>query len=304
MKFKELGLQDIERLRPYFTANDERICDATVGYTFMWRDMCRTEYAIERGVLFLKANYRPGATGFAPPRCQDGPLCREHFAKIEDYCREHGLPPRLCSVPSGLLETVRQLCPGARETTDPAWSDYIYNAEDIVTLAGRRYSGQRNHINKFRKTYEDWRFETVSDGNIAQVREFFASYAREHTRDDDAYEEGNLKALEVIDNMEAYGQLGGALFVGDSIAGAAFGETVGDTLFVHTEKALTEFNGAYPMLVNQFAQKYAGDGKIKYINREEDDGVEGLRISKQSYHPCALLEKYVVEWDAAGSARG
>jgi hypothetical protein len=48
------------------------------------------------------------------------------------------------------------------------------------------------------------------------------------------------------------------------------------------------------MLVNQFAKMFAAEG-VTHINREEDDGVEGLRTSKLSYHPIELLDKYVVE---------
>jgi hypothetical protein len=273
----------------------------------MWRDLCQTRFAVEDGVLFLQACYRPNTISFAPPRSLNSPPGgiltppTAWLPAIEEYCRENSLTPRLCPVSAALLEELRLIYPAARAAADPAWSDYLYNAEDITALAGRRYSGQRNHINKFRGLYENWRFEAVDESNLAQTREFFAAYAREHRRDDPAYEEGNIKAIEVLDNYAAYRQLGGVLFVGDKIVGAAFGEIVGDTLFVHTEKALTEYNGAYPMLVNQYARQYAA-GPVRYINREEDDGVEGLRTSKQSYHPCALLEKYVVEWDAAGSA--
>jgi hypothetical protein len=267
----------------------------------MWRDLCSTQYAISGGALFLKAEYMPGVTAFAPPR-SPGVAPETLIDPIVEYCRENGLPPRLCAVSGSFHMAVRRLFPDARERTDQAWSDYLYNAEDLVTLAGRRYSGQRNHINKFMRLYPEWRFEAVDGRNLAKVRAFFDSYSREHTKDYEAYEEGNRKAIEVIDNLEKYRQVGGVLFAGDEVAGAAFGETVGDTLFVHTEKALTEFQGSYPMLVNQFAQTFAtADGirvdpeGIKYINREEDDGVEGLRTSKLSYHPCALLEKYIVE---------
>ncbi|NLA86410.1 MAG: DUF2156 domain-containing protein, partial [Clostridiales bacterium] len=93
--------------------------------------------------------------------------------------------------------------------------------------------------------------------------------------------------------LDRYRLFGGALRVNDRIIGAAMGEIVGDTLFVHIEKSLTEFRGSYPMLVNQFAKMFATDD-IAYINRAEDDGVEGLRITKMSYHPIEFLDKYVV----------
>jgi hypothetical protein len=192
-----------------------------------------------------------------------------------------------------MLEIIKGMYPHARAYTDRAWSDYLYDARDIMDLSGRRYSGQRNHINKFVREYPDWSFERVAPGGLDDVREFFVRYSSEHVKDYQAYNEGNVKTIELIDNYAAYRQFGGALYVGGSIAGASFGELVGDTLFVHIEKADTEYQGAYPMLVNQFAKAFAGGAA--YINREEDDGVQGLRTSKMSYHPARLLDKYVVE---------
>ncbi|MEG2120269.1 MAG: phosphatidylglycerol lysyltransferase domain-containing protein, partial [Pseudoflavonifractor sp.] len=99
--------------------------------------------------------------------------------------------------------------------------------------------------------------------------------------------------MEVFQNYEAYGLLGGMLMADNRVAALAAGEIVGDTLFVHIEKADLSFPGAYQTIVREFAGYYGGN--TAYINREEDVGDAGLRTSKLSYHPLKLLEKYTVE---------
>lgn len=293
MNFEKLGLEHIELLRPYFVNNLCRICDCTIGGTFIWRDLFHTEFTIIDEILYLKVRYLTGDIAFTPPR---GEPCSEKdaYGRIVDYCRTLGCAPRLCAVSPHRLERIRELYPKAEETTDRAWSDYLYAADDIKNLPGRKYSGQRNHINRFLREYPDWKFEAIDGTNLSAVRSFFERYAKEHVKDYPAYDEGNIKTLEVLDNMEKYKLFGGVLRVDGQVVGASLGEIIGDTLFVHIEKSLTEYSGSYPMLVNQFAKMYATEG-IMVINREEDDGVEGLRISKLSYHPIELLDKYVVE---------
>ncbi len=293
LDFGRLTLGDIETLRPFFCANMRRICDSTIGNTFMWRDIINTEFAIEDDVLYLRAELFPGGHIFAPPRSTSHPA--HYFVdRLAEHCRENSETLQFYPVSGTFHEALKERFHDMRESSDPAWSDYLYDAEDLVTLAGRRFSGQRNHINKFKRLYGDWSFEAITPENLSPVREFLARYMEENKKPSKWYTEGNVKALEVLDNYELYRQHGGVLFADGNVAGFALGESVGDTLFVHTEKALTEYQGAYPMIVNQFAVMYAHDG-IKFINREEDDGDEGLRKSKLSYHPCRLLEKYHVE---------
>ncbi len=133
----------------------------------------------------------------------------------------------------------------------------------------------------------------IDETNRNEVRDFFLDFSKKYAKDYGTFKEERSKILEVFDNFDTYGLLGGALKVENDIVGFSLGEIVGDTLFVHIEKADRNFTGSYQMLVNQFAKAYAGES-VAYINREEDDGDEGLRTSKLSYHPVRLLEKYTV----------
>ena len=290
MEFKKLTLDCLELIKPYFTENANRVCDCTVGGTFIWRDYHKTEYAIEDGGLYLKVAYPELA--FTPPR--GIAHTKESFERIFDYCLENAIPTKMFAVSEPTMHEIMAIYPNSTAVTDRSWSDYLYSSGDITSLAGRKYSGQRNHINRFMREYPNWKFERITEDNIPEVREFYEKYANEHLKDSLAYLEGNRKALEVLDNFSDYGLFGGVLYADGVIVGESLGEIVGDTLFVHTEKANTTFHGSYPMLVNRFAEMFVCEG-IEFINREEDDGVEGLRTSKLSYHPVDLLHKYAIE---------
>ena len=256
----------------------------------MWRDYHNTEFAIADGTLYLKVAYPELA--FAPPRGVGAGI--ESYERIRDYCNTTGMPAQLCSVSEPTMKNILEMYPNSKVWTDRSWSDYLYLSEDIINLAGRKFSGQRNHINRFMREHPAWSFERVTAANTADAMSFIGEFEQDYVSISSTYVEASRKALEVLDNLELYGQFGGILYANGKIVGIALGETVKDTLYVHAEKADTAYHGSYPMLVNQFARMFASDG-TKYINREEDDGLEGLRTSKLSYHPTDLLNKYMVK---------
>ena len=61
---------------------------------------------------------------------------------------------------------------------------------------------------------------------------------------------------------------------------------------MHIEKAYADVEGAYTMINQQFVQHACQD--YRYVNREDDAGMEGLRKAKLSYRPAFLVEKGIV----------
>jgi len=291
LEFSKVTLSDIEKLKPFIVQKSSNVCNFTVGNLFMWRDYHEMEYAIHNDTVVFKAKTKyAGVT-----EVFSLPLGKDWLGKIEQvirYCEFNNLPVAFYAITEDDIEPLRSIFPNYRLFTNEDWSDYIYHSADLVTLAGRKYSKKRNHINNFKKNYTDYSFEEINNTNVDQVKEFYGLLSANNAYESDTAQEDHDKTIEVLDNYDAYGLLGGVLRVNGSIAAFSIGEIKADTLHIHIEKADHQFNGVHQVLTNEFAKHYVTDG-IDYINREEDDGDLGLRASKMSYYPCKLAEKYI-----------
>ena len=290
LEFHPLQLEDLPKLRDFFAYSGSRICDTTPGTVFMWRDMYHTEWAVHDGSLYFKVDYPGLGPTFTLPLGGGRP---EHYRQIAGYCCRRGMPISFYPVPKDELDRLQTAFPNSAAIPTRDAYDYLYRAEDLQFFRGKKLSGQRNHVNKFLKTYGNWSFRVITPEDLPAVGAFLDRYAAGVDKPSASFHEDLAKTREVLGNYTTYDMLGGMLLVEGEIVGFSLGEIVGDTLFTHIEKADRDYQGCYQMLVAQFAQQFAQDG-VHFINREDDAGDPGLRKSKLSYHPVALLEKYVV----------
>ena len=295
LEFKKLTLNDIEKTRNYFLFSTNKTCDNSVGGTFMWRDYFKAEYSQFNETLILKVNikYHGGMTAFTLPLGKD---VSGSILEIEKYCCKMKIPLVFCTVTKEEIPLIKKTFRyrNVMLYQETNWSDYLYNASDLITLAGRRYSGQRNHINRFRNEYNKYSFEVISSDNLPEVREFYTNFCLKYNKNSEIFAEEQAKTFEVLDNYDIYGLFGGLMRVEGSVAAYSIGETCNDVLHVHIEKADIGYKGIYQVMNSEFAKHYAS-ADTNFINREEDVGDEGLRRSKESYHPCEIIDKYIIE---------
>ena len=292
LTFKKTTLDDIAIVKGYYSFSTNKTCDNTVGGTFMWRDYFSVEYTQWNETLIFKVNvkYHNETTAFTLPLGKD---IYGSIREIGNYCNAAGIPVVFCTATKYDLPVLSSMFKNIQLFQEQNWSDYLYKAYDLIALSGRRYHGQKNHMNHFRKTYSNYAFEEITDANVAEVKAFYDNLNLSVTKDSEVFLEEQKKTLEVLENYRLYGLIGGLLRVDGDVAAFSIGEKYGNVLYIHIEKADMKYRGAYQIVNNEFAKCFASP-EIEYINREEDVGDIGLRTSKLSYHPCDIIDKYLV----------
>ncbi len=275
---------------PYFSKRTDRLCDRTVGVNYMWRAPFQCAYAITNNCLILRVDYGEEGIHFTYPISGDVPAA---LIELRKHCMENNIPMRMATLTDEELAQLQSLGYSVIVDANRDYFDYLYHYTDLSTFAGRRYSAQRNHINRFIKLWPQWQYHTLRKTDVPVVKAFLKEQiARKQQIETLSLSESFevRGCADLLDVMHSFGMVGGYITVDGRIIAFSVGEIVGDTLYVHIEKANTDYAGIYQLMVREFAAHHATP-TLRYINREDDSGDAGLRQSKLAYRPYALLEK-------------
>jgi len=291
LTFEPITADNILTTSAYFKYKISRTSDYTIGAMYMWRGFYNTSFTVYDGMILYKVKFMNRTSFTIPVGNGSRPKAME---ALKEYCRDKEIPLWFCTVPEEALPILVNEFKGnipCKPSRD--WADYLYLAQDLAAMSGRRYSGQRNHINKFKKLYPNYSYQRITADNLNRVIDFLMDYEKNHSKEASLAKEELTRTLELIPFLDKFNLPGGFIEVDGTIVAISIGEIVNDTLYCHIEKANRDYPGSYQMIVKEFASDMLTNG-ISYINREEDVGDEGLRTSKLSYHPVQLLDKYCV----------
>ena len=285
MEFKKIELCDKEILSPYLKSANELTCELSFTNLLIWQPLYNNCYTIEDGALFLKSYDSEIETYSLPFGDMVSGMQKiiDHCGRLPDIWAQEGKRYREFLEIYGKYYNVFE----SRNEFD-----YIYNSCDLINLQGKKYHSKRNHISAFSKQF-DWHYEDITADNLSMVKSCAQKwYSQNAERMDDELKTEMNGVFLTLNNMEFLGIKGGAIVVNGEVIAFTLGSAINDTVFnIHTEKALADFNTAYTIINKEFAAKHASD--YKYINREDDLGIEGLRRSKLSYQPQIILPKYI-----------
>ena len=286
LQFRSVTLKDYTIIAPYLVGKHTVICDCSLLYFYMWGEMLGIEYALEGDVLFLRRNNKYGLS-YYPPMVKGQPL----VAGLAYLSALDQPTVRLCSVPAHEAEGFERACHVLEKRTSRRWADYIYSAEDLATLSGHRYNKKRNLVHQFERLYPTHTYEAIAPENLAEVIAFMERFLQDNAENaDKTYE--NQRVLALLHDYACLPVVGGLVRVEGEIAAFTVAEVLDEVLLVHVEKADRRFKGAYQYINTRFVQEQLKNVPIRFVNREDDAGDEGLRQAKLSYCPVDILHKY------------
>lgn len=293
IEFRSFSLTDKETYEKYLFAENGRGCEFSFANLYLWgrQRFCEIDGQILFFSQFDRRSVYPYPMGENAPEKKkaalDAIIADAHFRGIS--CRITGLSASARE----MLDTLYpdRFC----FHCDEGSFDYVYAIDDLADLVGKKYHAKRNHLNRFRENFPNAVARPIDDALTPAVREFVAEwYATKRSENPNGdYRMEEIAIERALRDRENLGLEGLTLMDGDRILAMTFGSRLShDTFDIHFEKALSDVQGAYAAINCEFArylrEKYP---EVKYLDREEDMGLEGLRRAKKSYYPHHMVEK-------------
>ncbi|MCH5280753.1 MAG: DUF2156 domain-containing protein [Lachnospiraceae bacterium] len=292
-QWKKITKEEQELFKEFYEKEQSRSCEHSFANNLLWSPFYGTKYCVsDDNLLFCSGGDRLSVS--FPIGKGDVKLT---IQKLMDYFKEQDKPFCMHMVTPEQFQLMEELFPGKFQIEyDRDVADYIYESEKLISLAGKKLHGKRNHINRFLTDYPDYQYESITAENKEECLEMANEWRIQNGCDEDPDKKKEycvtLNALEMLEELNL---TGGLIRAGGRVVAFSIGEPLShDTYVVHIEKAFADVQGAYPIINQQFVIHEAS--QYTYINREEDTGADGLRQAKLSYHPVFMQEKGVVTY--------
>ncbi len=287
LNFHVIGLEDKAVFEKYNIDNSRSAYNFTTNY--IWSGADKLKVCIEDDFLFILWDIGSHSRMLYPKGF--GQNKKAAIIKACEYMKEMGIRPKFAHLSEDdVLEMKTFFGDEFIFDYDRDGSDYIYDAQKLISLSGKRLHSKKNHLNSFKRNHE-FVYRCIKPEDIPNCKDLFDLWYNEKGEITRLMPESRIATYKLLDNIYDLGLKGGLIEVDGKFVACTVGEKVTkDTALIHVEFADTSYNGSYAIINQQFAEREWSD--MKYINREEDMGNEGLRKAKESYQPIKLLNSY------------
>ena len=280
-------------VQPLLAAEGLPLCNYSFPVLFCWKDAYGFQYAPLERRLLVRLN-SSWCHSYLWPVGEGDPL--PALEALTQDARAEGQPLRLIGLTLYHKNWLEDHYPGRflfQEVRDGF--DYLYSVDRLADLPGKKLHAKRNHIHRLDENRPGWTWAPLTPQDIPACLALDAAWHQEAlTRETP----GGLSSLDdehqalvlALNHLHILGLEGVVLHWQGEIFGFSLGAPLTDTIFdVHFERARGEIQGAYPAVNRSMAQYVRQHHpQVRYLDREDDMGLPGLRKAKLSYYPDYL----------------
>jgi uncharacterized protein len=290
MDWKDLELSDKELIDSFLKYNNSEASELTFTNLFLWRAGYDIRIKIVDDFLCIRhLDIMRQPMLFIP--LGKGNPCKVIVDLMKEM-NERTFPLQMSPMTKEQIDSVMSCMSDTfNYYSEPDHTDYIYSIQDLINLPGRKFHDKKNMVNRF---IRDNKFEYLPitedllDDVTAAAEEWCELKNCENFADLEHEKEGIFECLENFRELDCDG---GVIRVEGKIIAFTFGEALTDDMVViHIEKADPRIPGSYQIINQQYLFHRWAD--YKWVNREGDMGIEGLKKAKLSYNPIRMIEKY------------
>lgn len=292
--FQKLNAENVEGLRKFYGLRHDQTCDSVLLDNFLWGDYYHVHFAVIDDKAVLWSMNILGKQYAALPVCRLEDL-PHYFNILEQYVNEKfGIPLEIYLADEPAVEYLA--LPADRYSVEelPDARDYLYSAESLRTLSGKKLHKKKNHLNNFLKNY-DGRFEyrTLTCTDRDDVWVFLDKWRAQKGQEVEGHLDYEVQGThEILRNCSLLKVRMGGIYIDGQMEAFSIGSYNAreKMAIIHVEKANSEITGLYQFINQQFLVHEFPEAEL--VNREDDMGIPGLRQAKLSYAPIGFANKY------------
>ena len=279
-EFKIIGLEDRDAVSAAMARNPSEACEMHFANVFLWRRFERAKLTVINGNCCILCEPPNEPAYFLQPLGDND---------IEATLRTClSFAPRLSRVDGTFAAKYGR---SSRCEPDRDNFDYVYRSEDLVNLKGKKYDGKRNRIRKFERSYS-CDYARLSGDHLPGCLDLLARWLEAKSTGDGFLVDVWRGVIEEgLGNFDELGLRGGVFLVGGRVAAFSLGARLTpETAVIPIEVVDPRYEGLSQLVNREFVRREWAD--CRFVNREQDNGIPGLRRAKTSYHPHHFVKKY------------
>ena len=299
LDFHKPTFEEAAKLSEIYALRDNKTCDSTVLDTYLWKYLYKTQVYLEDEAAIILMRDDKGYFA-AMPYCREEEL-QKYFDLLRDYFNEElKVPLRIDLADEEALNALGLFDNADFVVEEEAdFKDYLYDANELRTLAGKKFQKKRNLVNKFMKEYEGrWEYKTMCCTDEYFLEQFMEKWVgtrlSEGVDSEDTLIMEKDGLIDILRNCDKVTFRVGGIFIDEVLEAFAIGSynSREKMAVISVEKGNSEIPGIYQVINQQFLLNSYEDAEL--VNREDDMGLEGLRQAKESYNPIGYARKYRV----------